>query len=188
MDELTMLLNEYAKNYQGENEPVTDDDLIRALYYLDNLYISSEIDVLIYLSALNLCNSYAKQNKDHDIYKFKKGLSTIIDILNDHPIANIKICMRNNDGNLYIFKVHNITFSFHDEKKLTIGDEYYEDMTWDGIKKQPCAKTLFEKITNNALSVHSITTTGKPISLLADKLIEDYHNQVLTFEEIIENI
>ena len=61
-------------------------------------------------------------------------------------------------------------------------------MEWDGVKKQPCAKTLFDKASNNALSAHSITTTGKPISLLANKLLEDYRDKVLTFEEIIENM
>ncbi len=188
MNELTMLLNEYAKNYNGEVETVTDEDFIRALYYLDNLFINSEIDVLIYLSALNLCNSYAKQQTDHDVYKFKKALATIIDILNDHHLPNIKICMTNNEGNLFIFKVHNIQFSFHDEKKLEIDEYYHEDMEWDSIRKQPCAKTLFDKASNNALAIRSITTTGKPISLLANKLVEDYHNKVLTFEEIIENM
>ena len=188
MNELTMLLNEYAKNYSGEVETIEDEDFIRALYYLDNLFISSEIDVLIYLSALNLCNSYAKQKKDHDIYKFKKEISTIIDILNDHHIPNIKICMTNNQGNLYIFKVNNITFSFHDEKIVPIDEYYYEEMEWDGIRKQPCAKTLFDKASNNALATRCITTIGKPISLLANKLVEDYHNKILTFEEIIENM
>ena len=188
MNELTMLLNEYAKNYTGEVEEISDEDFIRALYYLDNLFINSEIDVLIYLSALNLCNSYVKQNKDHDLYKFKKEIATIIDILNDHHIPNIKVCMINDKGNLYIFKVNDITFSFHDEKIVPIDEYYHEDMTWDGIRKQPCAKTLFDKASNNALATRSITSTGKPISLLADKLIEDYHNKVLTFEEIIENM
>jgi hypothetical protein len=188
MNELTMLLKEYAKNYSGEVEIIEDDDFIRALYYLDNLFINSEIDVLIYLSAMNLCNSYAKQHKEHDIYKFKKEIGTIIDILNDHNIPNVKVCMINNEGNLYIFKVNNITFSFHDEKKVEISKEYYEEMKWDGIKKQPCAKTLFDKSINNVLANRSITTTGKPISLLANKLVEDYHNKVLTFEEIIENM
>ena len=188
MNELTMLLNEYAKNYSAEVETITDEDFIRAMYYLDNLFINSEIDVLIYLSALNLCNSYAKGHKDRAIYKFKKEISTIIDILNDHHIPNIKICMTNNEGNLYIFKVNNITFSFHDEKKVEIDEYYYENMKWDGIKKQPCAKTLFDKASNNALATRCITTTGKPISLLANKLVEDYHHKILTFEEIIENM
>ena len=136
MDELTMLLNEYAKSYHGENEVISDEDFIRAMYYLDNLYIGKDIDVLIYLTALNLCNSYAKQCKDHDIYKFKKDIGTIIDILNDHFIPNIGICMTSDKGNLYIFRVHNITFSFHDEKKVEIKAEYLEDMKWDEIKKQ----------------------------------------------------
>lgn len=188
MFELTSVLNEYAKNYQANNEIINDDDIIKAIYCIDNLAVNNEIDVLLYLLSLNLCNAYAKIQDTHDIYKFKKSIGTFLNIINEKNIPNIKICKTNNNGNLYIFKVFNIQFSFHDEKIIDINEFYYEDMLWDGIKKQPCAKTLFDLYLNNASTNSCITTTGKPIKILIEKLINDYHHGIITFDEIIENI
>ena len=188
MFELTSELNEYAKNYQDNHEIINKEDIIKAIYYIDNLFINNELDVLIYLLSLNLFNAYAKQETNHDIYKFKKSIGTLINIINNKNIANIKICQTNNNGNLYIFQIGNIQFSFHDEKKVTINEFYYQEMTWDGIKKQPCAKTIFNNCLDNKLTNTCITTTGKPIKLLINKLIADYHNNILSFEEIINNI
>ena len=191
MEELnifTNVLNEYALEHKDEYEEISEDDFIRAIYYLDNLYIINEWDVLTYLGSLNLCNAYAKKEKDHDIYKFKKDIGTLIDILNDHHIPNIKICMVNDKGNLYIFKIGTLQFSFHDEKIIPIDDYYQEKMEWDGIRKQPCASTIFNNCTYNKHANMQITTTGKPIKILVNKLIEDYHNGILTFEEIIDNM
>lgn len=191
MEELevfTNALNEFARDYNKEKEDISEDDFIRAVYYIDNLYISNEWDVLTYLSSLNLCNAYAKNIKDHDIYKFKKDIGTIIDILNDHHTPNIKISMVKDKGNLYIFKVGNIQFSFHDEKVVLIDDYYYEDMTWDGIRKQACASTIFNNCIDNKNTFRQVTTMGKPIRILVNKLIEDYHKGILTFEEILDSI
>ena len=188
MDELTRALNEYAKNYQGENEIIGEDDIIKAAYYLNNLYIASESDVLIFLTALNLCNSYAKQIKDHDIYKFKKDIATIIEILNNKDIQNIHICETKDKGNLYIFEIGHIQFSFHDEKHIAIGNNYQKDMVWDNIKKQPCAKTLFNAVIDSPLTNEAITRAGEPIKPLIGKIVRDYHDKLLTFEEIIDNM
>ena len=184
----TNVLNEYARDYNKEPEEISEDDFIRAIYYLDNLYISTEWDVLTYLSSLNLCNAYAKSMKDHDVYKFKKDIGTLIEILNDHHISNIKICMTKDKGNMYIFKVGNMQFSFHDEKIIPIDEYYKEDMKWDGIKKQVCATTIFNNSIYNKNANTQITTMGKPISILINKLLEDYHKGVLTFDEIIDSM
>ena len=191
MEELnifTNILNEYAKDYNKENESISEDDFIRAVYYTDNLYITNEWDVLTYLSSLNLCNAYAKGIKDHDIYKFKKDIGTIIDILNERHIPNIKICMTNDKGNLYIFKIGNIQFSFHDEKIISIDEYYKAEMKWDGIRKQPCASTIFNNCIDNKNTLRQVTTMGKPIRILVNKLIDDYHKNILTFEEILDSI
>ena len=82
----------------------------------------------------------------------------------------------------------NIQFSFHDEKIIDINEFYYEDMVWDGIRKQPCAKTLFAKCLCDELTNTCITTMGKPIKILIQKLIDDFHHGIITFDEIIENI
>lgn len=188
MFDLTNELNEYAKNYQGDFEIIKDEDLIRAIYCIDNLSVNNELDVLLYLLSLNLCNAYAKTQDTHDIYRFKKSIGTLLNTINNKNISNLKICKTNNNGTLYIFKVLNIQFSFHDEKIIDINEFYYEDMFWDGIKKQPCAKTLFDTCLSNELTNSCITTMGKPIKILMAKLINDYHNQIITFDEIIKNI
>ena len=188
MNELTIELNELAKNSHEEKEVITEEDLIKALYYLDNLYIGDELAVLIYLSALNLCNSYAKQVKNHDVYKFKKDIATLINIINDKQIPNVYICRTVDNGPLYIFKISNMQFSFHDSKEVAINANYYKEMTWDGIRKQPCAKTLFEKVTSNSLADNTITKTGEPIKENIQKLLELYHNKSITFEEIINEM
>ena len=186
--ELTKELNEYAINYNKANEIIEKEDIIRAIYYIDNIYINSELDVLIFLASLNLFNSYAKQIDNHDIYKFKKGISTLIKIINEKNISNTYIFQTKDKGNLYIFQIGNIQFSFHDEKQVEIPKKYYKELKWDGIKKQPCSKSLFYKIIDNKISDMCITTTGKSIKILVNKLINDYHKNILSFEEILNNI
>lgn len=191
MDELnifTKALNDYAKEHSSEFEDILEDDFIKAVYYIDNLYIANEWDVLTFLSCLNLCNAYAKEFKNHDIYRFKKDIATIIEILNDHHIPNIKMYMTNDKGNMYIFQIANIQFTFHDEKIVPIDEYYQKEMSWDGVRKQLAASTIFNNCIENKNTVRQITTMGKPIKILVNKLIEDYHNKVLTFEEILDSI
>lgn len=188
MEEFIKNLNEYAKNNQNSVETITDEDMIKAIYYIDNLYINNEIDVLIFLLALNLFNAYAKQKDTHSVYRFKKNIITLINILNEREIPNIKIYREKNKGMLYMFKIYNIQFSFHDEKTVNINEFYYKKMPWDKIRKQPCAKSLFNLCLDNSLTNECITTTGKPIKILVNKLINDYHKNILTIDEIFDNI
>ena len=185
---LTNELNEYAKNFNKEAEIIDEEDIIRAIYYIDNLYIKDELDVLVFLLSLNLCNAYAKQEANHDIYRFKKDIKTFIDIINKQNIPNLKACMTDDKGNLFIFEVGNLQFSFHDEKKVAINEFYYKDMSWDTIKKQPCAKSLLNKCLAYKDTNYQITMTGKPIKVLINKLIDDYHKNILTLEDILDNI
>ena len=185
---LTNELNDYAKGYNKENELIVEEDIIKAIYYIDNLYIKDELDALVFLLSLNLCNAYAKQEKNHDLYRFKKDIGTFIDIINKQRIPNLKAFMTNDKGNLYIFTVGNIQLSFHDEKRVAIDEFYQQELTWDAIKKQPCAKSLLNKCFDYKLTDYQITMTGKPIKILVNKLIDDYHKNILTFEDILDNI
>ena len=65
--DFTNELNEYAKGYNKENEIIDKEDIIRAIYTINNLFVKSEEDVLLFLASLNLCNAYAKQVDNHDI-------------------------------------------------------------------------------------------------------------------------
>lgn len=186
--EFTKKLNDYAKNNQNIHEEITDDDIILAVYYIDNIAIYRDIDVLVFLSAMNLCNAYAKSYKTHDIYRFKKDIGTLIHIINKSEIANTKVCLTNDKGQLYIFQIGDIQFSFHDSKKETINEFYQKDMVWDGIRKQPCAKTLFKTIVASPLSRECKSMFGDNIHEFATKLIADYHSNKITLEEILNSI
>lgn len=185
--EFTKELNDYAKNYNLDKEIILEEDIIKAIYYINNLFIENELDVLIFLSSMNLCNTYIKQNKDNISYSFKKGISTLINIVNEYKINNLKISKTNDSGNLYIFELGYIQFSFHDDKKVEIDNYYYKELKWDGIRKQPCAKTLFEKIINNDLSKKALTMNGENIYDNINELINNYKNNRLSFKDIINN-
>ena len=59
----TKKLNEIALNKQKETEPelLNEEDIIKAITYLNYILIEDTGDCLIFLSALNLCNAYVKQ-------------------------------------------------------------------------------------------------------------------------------
>ena len=180
-------LNDYAKNYTGEREIIGKEEIILAKYYINNLYIENEIDVLIFLSAMNLYNAYIKQNKYTITYSFKKNIGTLIKTINECQFNDIKICESIDLGHTYIFTIGNIQFSFHDEKRIEIDNRYIQDIKWDAIKKQPCAKTLFLRIINNDEAKLSLTTTGENIYEKSNELLENYKQNKVSFEDIINN-
>ncbi len=187
MNELLVLtneLNEYAKSYKGPNEIISKEDIILATYYINNLYIKDTSDVLLFLSSLNLYNAYAKQQATHEIYRFKKNITTLINIISKINVTNLKVCETKDSGNLYIFCIGNIQFSFHDEKKCEIPINYYQEMKWDGIRKQPCAKTIFNKIIDNSLTKNATTMEGENIHQKSSELLKEYHNKEIPLATI----
>ena len=80
--EYTKELNKLVINLGDKEEIIDEEDLIKAIFYMNNMYIDDTGDCLIFLSALNLCNSYVKQDKSRIGYTFKKGIEYIINVLN----------------------------------------------------------------------------------------------------------
>lgn len=171
----TKELNELAKKLQDTQEIISEEDIIRAVAYLNNIYINDTGDCLIFLSALNLCNTYVKQNNSKIGYSFKKGIKYLIDILNYRNILDIYINRNKNNGTLFIFQIGDIQFSFHDEKKTEINEKYIKDLSWDGIKKQRCAKTIFYSTINSQLRVTNQTYRGKNLREKVAKELKNYN-------------
>lgn len=180
----TKELNELVISLQEEKEIITDEDLIKAIFYLNNIYINEIGDCLIFLAALNLCNAYVKQNDRKLSYVFKKGIEYIIDVLNYNYIEGIYINRSKDNGTLYIFQVGNIQFSFHDEKMVIINDRYVKDLVWDGVRKQSCAKTIMNSAINNKICVSNITFRGKNIKKLLDRTLENYRLGKVTLDDL----
>ena len=181
----TKELNNIAKNNQNEFEMITEEDAIKAITYLNNIYIEDVGDCLIYLSALNLCNTYVKQTNSKIGYTFKKGIKSLIDTLNYRNISDIYISREKNNGTLFLFQIGDIQFSFHDEKTVEINEKYLKDLSWDGVKKQKCAKTLFNQAINNEIRTTNKTYRGKNLKEKVQKSIENYKNKKINIKDLL---
>lgn len=181
----TRELNELAKKYQDSNEIISDDDLIKAIFYLNNMYINDTGDCLIFLASLNLCNAYLKQDKNKISYSFKKGIEYLIQVLNNRDIKDIFVSYTNDNGKLYIFQIGNIQFSFHDEKIIEINEKYLRELSWDGIRKQRCAKVIFDSTIKNKLRVTNNTYRGKKISDKLEKVLDNYKNKKVNIGDLL---
>ena len=80
--EYTKKLNKLAIEHQEEQEIIDEEDVVKAITYINNMLIEDIGDCLIFLAALNLCNAYVKQNNSKITYTFKKCIEYILDILN----------------------------------------------------------------------------------------------------------
>jgi len=177
-------LNKEAIRLKNISEDIMEEDLVMAITYLNNIYIEDIGDVLIFLSALNLCNAYVKNNKSKFSYVFKKGIEYIIDVLNYNQIDNIYINTSKNNGNLYIFQIGEIQFSFHDEKKVLINHKYLKELEWDGVRKQNCAKSIFYHSINNKICVTNMTFRGKNLFEKVSKTLDNYRNGKIGIDDM----
>lgn len=181
----TKELNKLAKSLQDSNEVIEEEDIIKAVSYLNNIYIENTGDCLIFLSSLNLCNTYVKQNNSKIGYSFKKGIKYLIEILNYRDIKDIYIDRNQNNGTLFIFQIGDIQFSFHDEKKTEINEKYLKELSWDGIKKQRCAKTIFYSTISNTIRVSNKTFRGKDLNKKVETELKNYQNNKTKINELI---
>lgn len=182
--EYTNELNKLAISLENVNEEISEEDLVMAITYLNNIYIKDIGDVLIFLSALNLCNAYVKKNKNKFSYSFKKRIEYIIDVLNYNQVDNIYINTCKNNGNLYIFQVGNVQFSFHDEKRVLINQKYLKELEWDGVRKQNCAKSIFYSAIDNKNCVTNMTFRGKNLFEKVSKTLENYKDGKINIDDM----
>ena len=183
----TKRLNEIALSKQKEVEPelLTEEDIIKAITYINNMQIEDTGDCLIFLSALNLCNAYVKQNNSKITYSFKKCIEYFIEVLNYRNIKDIYISKIKNNGTLFIFQIGEIQFSFHDEKSVDINKQYIKELSWDGIKKQKCAKTIFNSAINNKIRVTNKTYRNQDLDEKISKTIENYKQEKNDINDLI---
>lgn len=183
----TKRLNEIALSKQKEVEPelLTEEDIIKAITYINNMLIEDTGDCLIFLSALNLCNAYVKQNNSKITYSFKKCIEYFIEVLNYKNIKDLYISKIKNNGTLFIFQIGEIQFSFHDEKPVDINKQYIKELSWDGIKKQKCAKTIFNSAINNKVRVTNKTYRNQDLDEKISKTIENYKQEKNNINDLI---
>lgn len=183
----TKKLNEIALNKQNEKETevLNEEDIIKAITYLNYMLIEDTGDCLIFLSALNLCNAYVKQNNSKITYSFKKCIEYFLEIINYKNIKDLYVYKNKNNGTLFIFQIGEIQFSFHDEKLVEINEQYIKELSWDGIKKQKCSKTIFDLAIENKIRVTNKTYRNQDLHEKVLKTIENYKQEKSDINDLI---
>ena len=159
-----------------EVEAIDVVDVVKAYAILYHAKVENTYDVYLFLACINLLNTYVKQNKKAITYSFKSRIFFINDIIATSDFSDIKInYLASKSELLLMYEVLGVQFSFHGiivEKGIwDMLKKYQAQFSWDGIRKQKCAKTVFDTI----LSKKELTA-----------LTRDYRNLFEYLDEITD--
>ena len=151
-------------------------DVVKAYAILYHAKVENSYDVYLFLASINLLNTYVKQNKKAISYSFKSRIFFINEIIANDIFPDIKInYLASKAEQLLMYEVLGVQFSFHGiimEKGIwDMLKKYQAQFSWDGIRKQKCAKTVFDTI----LKKKELTA-----------LTRDYRNLLEYLDEIID--
>ena len=147
-----------------QKEIVSDDEAVRALSYIEWLDIFRIEDCFLFCAALNLCNTYVKQQGRKIDYSFKLKLPRLLKAVVNKGIDGILFdFQKDKRASLLIVQIGKVQFSFHNvqsDEILEILDKHKElksQIEWDGIRKQMCAVSVFDIAEKNTRAPQSIT-------------------------------
>ena len=151
-DELAAFQEVVLKKQDDPIEIVTDVDALGALIVLNFIKYEKVPDAFLAVSALNLLNRYVKQKDSRIGYQFRIHLINVLKGIED--IAQRKSIMLGYEAsrdNLLIIQFWNFQFSFKSERLTEQVQKMLskKNITWDGIKKQPCSKSIFQFALNS---------------------------------------
>lgn len=143
-----------SRQNESANETIDEMDVVKALIILNFLKYNKVPDAFLGCSAMNLLNTYAKQDNAKINYEFRKHLVTILKGIEDiNQPKTIRIFFEQKDGNNVLMIIFwDFQFSFQNEKNSEIIRRLQtsKDIPWDGVRKQKCAKTIFDFALNNS--------------------------------------
>ena len=170
-----------------EQEVISDIDVVKAYSILYHALVLTENDVYLFLSCINLLSTYAKQNKKKISYSFKSRIFFLNELLAYNDFKNIKVSyFYTKSQSLYMVMVNDVQFSFHnviiEKGAWDLLKKYQAQLSWDGIRKQMCAKTVFDV----ALSKNNLTKQTRDYEDLMeflDKKVEDFNNGLIKIDK-----
>ena len=170
-----------------EQEVISDIDVVKAYSILYHALVLNENDVYLFLSCINLLSTYAKQNKKKISYSFKSRIFFLNELLAYNDFKNIKVSyFYTKSQSLYMVMVNDVQFSFHnviiEKGAWDLLKKYQAQLSWDGIRKQMCAKTVFDV----ALSKDNLTKQTRDYEDLMeflDKKVKDFNNGLIKIDK-----
>ncbi|MBQ7976616.1 MAG: hypothetical protein IJ300_13110 [Clostridia bacterium] len=138
-----------VKDFQTvkNNEYIEDTDALAALIVLNFIKYEKVPDIFLAVASLNMLNRYVKQPNTKIGYQFRVHLINVlkgIEELNQKKSILVGYIPKRN--NLLIIQFWDFQFSFQAEKVTgqILNILSNKQIEWDGIKKQPCSKSVFE--------------------------------------------
>ena len=201
-------LNEVVKEHQNDNDYPNVELANLAVKIIKNQPIRNKNDAFLVFSALNYLN-YATKKERCIGYSFK---SAIKDVVNKIRRANSCVDLYySSQGDILYAAFDNFVFSFHNpsldnEQKAALSLGRW--ITFDGIKKQPCATLIFNEAirlinsatyvnqNNNVEQTRSVIRennctnkcTFTPLNFSIQSIIDHYHlRYITTSEEVATN-
>lgn len=180
---------------EGPKEIVSGEEAFLAYAYIRQMRIADAGDVILFCAAMNLLNTYVKQDQDDIGYGFKGETDHLVGVLWNAPIADVKVDYQRDKGmSLLVVDIFGLQFSFHnigiteELKKLDAQHVTENALKWDGVRKQMCASTLFGRARENMLRRSNETFRGKDLEKKIVKMLGNYREGKMTFSDLREAI
>lgn len=191
VNELKNIVLNLQKN--EEKETVSDKDAAKCLVLLNYVQYEKVPDAFLGCAALNLLNTYVKQNKAKLGYRFRRHLYNLLKGIEDiNQSKTIDVFYDEGKPNGILMIVFwGFQFSFHGEKNT---DEIKKlqrknNVEWDGIRKQLCSKTIFDFVFNSSW-ISNKTQNGRDLRRFLDNEMHQYEAGSYRFHkgELIKTI
>lgn len=149
-------LKETIGKMGDEKEVVPVEKAVEAEAIVKTMAIENAQDMFLYYSALNLLNTFVKQDKKYKKnYNFKKYANFGIESMLSHePIDGVTFNIDKKEGAMLI-NVGGMQFSFHSVESsnainmaMMIKHGTYKPEEWEGLRLQKAALTVFDWASN----------------------------------------
>ena len=156
-----------AADYAKEINKITQKAMIRekkeiisqeqaevAMNVIKNYFIDRPLSVIKFCAAMNLLNTYVKQDDTTIDYAFKGCINRLIIGLDKKHISNVLVGFDKDDKYCLIVQICDVQFSFHGIRKTyklnNVINKYSDTvpLQWDGLRKQMCASSIFKLCAN----------------------------------------
>ena len=147
-DELNDFKNTVLKFQEcSEPEIIDEEDVVAAFVVLNYIKYEKVPDIFLGCAAANLLNTYIKQENTKINYQFRRHLENILKGIEDvNQTKTIKVFHDDTKkSGLLMIVFWDFQFSFHAERATSQISkiQHKNEIEWDGIRKQLCAKSIF---------------------------------------------
>ena len=140
-----------------EKELISEEDVLKSLIILNYISYEKVPDAFLGCAAINLLNTYVKQDGAKIGYRFRRHLYPLlkgIEDINQRKTIDV-FYDESKPGGILIVSFWGFQFSFHSEKNTEEIRKLQRknDIRWDGIRKQLCAKSIFDRRLYNVYKI-----------------------------------